>query len=71
MKFIKTFMEIAGALIKTNYNLVTASKELFVHKNTLLYRYNKIKDTLNINPIESSADRFFLEAFYSFLRREH
>ncbi|HBE86333.1 MAG TPA: hypothetical protein DDW53_14450 [Lachnoclostridium sp.] len=64
-------MEIAGALIKTNYNLVTASKELFVHKNTLLYRYNKVKDILNINPIESSSDRFFLEAFYSFLRKEH
>ncbi|WP_077611275.1 CdaR family transcriptional regulator [Clostridium sp. Marseille-P2415] len=69
-EFKKTFMEIAGVLIKTNYNLVAASKELFMHKNTLLYRYNKIKDTLNINPIESSADRFFLETFYSFLRKE-
>ena len=69
--FIKTFMEIAGALIKTNYNLVTASKELFVHKNTLLYRYNKVKDIFNINPLESSADRFFMEAFYTFLRKEH
>ncbi|GLC81541.1 CdaR family transcriptional regulator [Lacrimispora brassicae] len=69
--FKKSFMEIAGVLIKTNYNLVTASKELFVHKNTLLYRYNKIKDILNINPLESSADRFFLEAFYTFLRKEH
>ncbi len=70
-EFKKTFMEIAGTLIKTNYNLVTASKELYVHKNTLLYRYNKLKDTLNINPMESSADRFFLETFYSFLRKEH
>lgn len=59
-EFKKTFMEIAGVLIKTNYNLVTASKELFVHKNTLLYRYNKVKDIFNINPLESSADRFFM-----------
>jgi len=70
-EFKKTFMEIAGVLIKTNYNLVTSSKELFMHKNTLLYRYNKVKDTLNINPMESSADRFFLETFYCFLKREH
>ena len=70
-EFKKTFMEIAGVLIKTNYNLVTASKELFVHKNTLLYRYNKVKDIFNINPLESSADRFFMEAFYTFLRKEH
>ena len=70
-EFKKTFMEIAGVLIKTNYNLVTASKELFVHKNTLLYRYNKVKGIFNINPLESSADRFFMEAFYTFLRKEH
>lgn len=70
-KFKTAFMEIAGALIETNYNLAAASKKLFVHKNTLLYRYNKVKDILNINPIESSADRFFMEAFYSFLRKEH
>ena len=69
--FKTSFMEIVGVLIKTNYNLVTASKELFVHKNTLLYRYNKVKDIFNINPLESSADRFFLEAFYTFLRKEH
>ena len=67
----RSFIEIAGALIKANYNLVTASKELFVHKNTLLYRYGKIKDYFNINPIEAANDRFFMETFYSFLTKEH
>ncbi|NNJ29393.1 CdaR family transcriptional regulator [Lacrimispora defluvii] len=67
----QSFIEIAGALIKSNYNLVTASKELFVHKNTLLYRYGKIKDYFNINPIEAAKDRFFMENFYSFLTKEH
>jgi carbohydrate diacid regulator len=67
----RSFIEITGALIKANYNLVTASKELYVHKNTLLYRYSKIKDYFNINPIESANDRFFMETFYSFLIKEH
>ena len=70
-KFKKMFMEITGALIRTNYNLAAASKELFMHKNTLLYRYNKVKEALNINPLESSSDRSFMEAFYIFLKREH
>lgn len=70
-EFKQSFLEIAGSLIKTNYNLVAASKELFVHKNTLLYRYNKIKDIFNINPIEFSQDRFFMEALYCYLIKEH
>lgn len=69
-EFLQSFIEIMGALIHTNYNLVEASKVLFMHKNTLQYRYNKMKDTLNANPIASSSDRFFLEAFYSYLRNE-
>lgn len=69
--FKQSFIEIIGALIKTNWNLAETSRELFMHKNTLLYRYNKIKDRLNVNPIVSSADRFFVEAFYNYLNRKH
>ncbi|MDD3252504.1 MAG: sugar diacid recognition domain-containing protein [Lachnospiraceae bacterium] len=67
-EFKKTFLELAGALIHSNYNMVQAAKELFVHKNTLIYRYNKMKEVLNINPITSHRDRLFLEAFYNYLR---
>lgn len=70
-EFKQEYLEIAGALIACNYNLVSAAKKLFMHKNTLLYHYNKIKDVLNINPIASGQDRLFMEAFYIYLRREH
>lgn len=70
-EFKREYLEIAGALIACNYNLVSAAKKLFMHKNTLLYHYNKIKDVLNVNPIASGQDRIFMEAFYTYLRKEH
>ena len=69
--FLNSFKELIGTLIECNYNFVTASKQLFVHKNTLVYRYNKIKDVFNINPVDSSQDRAFLEAFYTYLIKDH
>ncbi|MCB6611101.1 sugar diacid recognition domain-containing protein [[Clostridium] symbiosum] len=65
--FRQSYLEIIGALIKTNWNLVEAARELFMHKNTLVYRYNKLKDRLDVNPIVSSSDRCFVEAFYVYL----
>lgn len=53
-------LETAGALIDANFNLTEAAKLLFIHKNTMFYRYNKLKDLLGIDPLQSSADRSFL-----------
>ena len=40
-KFIGESVEV---LNKNNYNVVSSSKELFMHRNTLLFRINKIKE---------------------------
>ena len=50
----------AGALIEANFNLTEAAKILYIHKNTMVYRYNKLKDLLGIDPLQSFADRSFL-----------
>ena len=65
----RQFVELIGALEETNYNLTEAAKRLFVHKNTLVYRYNKLKDYLGINPIESADDRRFTELLYLYLAK--
>ena len=70
-EFITMFVELFGSLIQCNYNFVSAAKQLFVHKNTLIYRYNKIKDLLGLDPINQSSDRAFLEAFYDYLIKDH
>lgn len=61
------FMETARALMDANYNLAEAARNLFLHKNTMAYRYNKVKDLLGIDPLVSSSDRGFLEMLYQYL----
>ena len=60
----KQLIDTVAALIETNFNLTEAAKALFVHKNTMMYRYNKMKDMLDIDPIRSSSDRTFLILLY-------
>lgn len=42
----KNFVEIIGALIDADFNLVQAAKNTFMHRNTFLYRYKKIQEAL-------------------------
>ena len=65
----KQFSEMTAALEETNYNLTKAAQKLYVHKNTLVYRYNKMKDCLGIDPLERSEDRNFLEMLRLYLEK--
>lgn len=58
------FKELACALIETNFNLTEAAKRLYIHKNTLMYRYNKVKDLFGIDPVRNASDRTFLTLLY-------
>lgn len=50
-------VEVFQVLIENNYNVVNSAKELYIHRNTLLFRINKINQLLNIDPISNYADR--------------
>lgn len=52
--FKKNFVEIISALIAADFNLVKAAKNSLIHRNTFLYRYNKIKEVLE-NDEQSNA----------------
>lgn len=63
----KQFVEIVDALRNNNYNVVYSAKELFIHRNTMVFRLNKLKEALNIDPIANAEDReFFNELGYYF-----
>lgn len=59
-KFIENYVEVIEALYKNNYNSAECSKAMFLHKNTLTYRFNKIRETLGINPMSLSNEREFM-----------
>lgn len=66
----KQLVEIAEALRNNNYNIVYSSKDLYIHRNTMIFRLNKIKETLNIDPVANAKDREFLtELAYYFKNR--
>ncbi|MDO4291934.1 MAG: sugar diacid recognition domain-containing protein [Eubacteriales bacterium] len=69
-KFISNYIETMGAIIEMDYNLVKASALLHVHKNTLVYRFDKIREVLNMNPLVYNTDREFMESFYYYLNRK-
>lgn len=69
-KFIDNYIETMGALIEKDFNLVKAGKILHIHKNTLVYRLDKIRETLSMNPLVVNADREFMEFFYYYLIRK-
>lgn len=69
-KFIENYVEVMDALVKKDYNLAKASSSLHVHKNTLVYRLDKIRSILSMNPLSSSSEREFMECFYIYLAQD-
>ena len=62
-------VDLVDALSRNNYNLNDSSRELFIHKNTLIFRFNKIKDLFNVNPIQNTADREFLNWLTQYFKK--
>lgn len=66
----RQLVEIVEALYKNNYNIVYSARDLYIHRNTLLFRLNKYKSMLNIDPVANSDDREFLnELAYYFSKK--
>jgi carbohydrate diacid regulator len=63
----KSIIEMIAPMTNNNYNLIETSKELFIHRNTLVFRMNKIKDYFNLNPIQNYQDREFLSYLCRYL----
>lgn len=63
-------VELVDALERNNYNLVDSSKELFIHKNTLVFRLNKLKVIFSINPLQKSNEKEFLKYMCAYFKRK-
>ena len=66
--FILNYLDVIGSLMESNWNIAEAARKLYIHKNTLVYQYNKIRDKLNVNPQLSSSDRNFLKSLYYYFK---
>jgi carbohydrate diacid regulator len=68
-EFKEDLVEKVEALIHNNYNLVESSKELFIHKNTFIFHFNKIREKLDLNPMQKSKDRTLLNYLYYYIKQ--
>lgn len=65
----QNFEELFSSLKRNNYNLVQASNELHMHKNTLVFRLDKYRDLFMMNPMQYSSDRDFFDSFISYFKK--
>lgn len=65
----EVIIETIRALMNSNFNIAKACQELNVHRNTVIFRLNKIKEMLNIDPITCSLDREFLTELGYYLEK--
>lgn len=57
--FWDNYVQVIGTMAENNNNVVKSSQALHMHKNTLFYRYNQLRERLNINPLENARDDLF------------
>lgn len=53
--------ETVQELIRNDMNIVSTSRQLHLHRNTVVFRLEKLKDLFHINPLHNSRDRALLE----------
>ena len=66
-----TAVKTIQALVKNNMDLVSSAEDLFIHRNTMVFRLNQLKKSLNLNPLHKDNDRFKLILLYHYYRKIH
>ena len=64
---IENYVTVMTALSASNYNLAEGSKRIQVHKNTLVYRLDKLRELFGMNPIQEQKDRNFMNNLCEYL----
>lgn len=66
--FLDSYKTLLDSLMQSDFNLLPASKRLYVHKNTLSFRLGKIRERLNINLMRNLKQREFASNFCLYLK---
>ena len=62
------FIHTVSSLFENNMNLAKTASTIFVHRNTLNFRLNKIKDLLNVDPVNNNESRELLRQLLHFYK---
>ena len=62
------FLETIEALLLYNMNIRDAAEHLFVHHNTVVFRINRIKELLSLDPLQKNSDLAMLTMLYMYAK---
>lgn len=68
---LEEFITIGGALITHNMNYQQAADALFVHKNTIVFRMNKIKNILQLDPYNNTSHMSLFHYLYYYIQLDN
>lgn len=69
-KFWNNYKTIIRHMNDNMNNMVKTSAQLHMHKNTLVYRYNQIRNALQIDPLNNLPDAEFARNLCCYLEKE-
>lgn len=61
--------EVLDELIQADFNIAKASRTMFIHKNTLVYRIEKIEKVFGFNIRENFMNKVFVTIFIKWLQQ--
>lgn len=67
--FSQLLVEHMQALQENGYRFQESSRQLYIHKNTLAFRLNKIREQLGADPIQNLKDRELVEYLCYYLQQ--
>ena len=70
-KRIKDYPDLTETIIALavcNMHITLCAKELFLHRNTVLFRMNKLKEILQVDPVNIDTDRAYMMLFSEYLK---
>lgn len=64
----RVFIETAEALLENNMSIRKTAEQLYLHRNTVLFRLKKIREALGVEPSKSASDFQFILNLLHFYR---
>lgn len=65
--YMQEFLKIASALIRNNMNYSQAAQSMYVHKNTIVYKMDKLKTVLGIDPYNNHSHMSLFSFLYYYI----
>jgi carbohydrate diacid regulator len=67
LRAINGMTETLVCMYQSNMNMSQCAKDMFLHRNTILFRLNRLKEILHLDPTEQIGDRIYWYLFAEYI----